>query len=187
MSLEFNPNLYPPDGYIFQEPDGTRHRGESWRDLKDKIVRYRRANNFAAGDPDAEITAQVCARVPSFCRASNPQPAPIGPSFNAVVIQWLGRMLSAKRTNQLPRVDDAEAARRAGICARCPAQRSLNMSCGACLVEVSKLRRAVLDGSDSLHQNLQPCGMFGEDPQASVHIEQPKEKTPHAPPGCWRV
>lgn len=185
MGLEFNPNLYPPDGYIFTEPDGTRHRGESWRDLKEKIVRYRAANKFPPGDPETEITNQLCARVPSFCSRSNPQPVRIGPTFNAVVIGWLSRILSFKRKAALPRVTDEEAARRASICANCPAQRSLNMTCGSCLVEIDKLRRAVLDGAETQHKNLQPCAVLGEDCSTSVHIEQPPV-TGQTPSNCWR-
>ena len=182
MALEFNPNLYPPDGYVFTESDGTKHRGDSWRNLKEKIVRYRAANNFPPGDPDGEITIQYCSRVPSFCRSNNPQPVQIGPTFNAVVIGWLSRVLRMK----LPRVDDVEAARRAAICARCPAQRSLNMTCGSCLVEIDKLRRAVLDGADPLHKNLQPCSVLGEDCSTAVHVQQPAASA-SAPPECWRT
>jgi len=181
MSLEFNPNIFPPDGYVFTEPDGTRHRGDSWRDLKERIVRYRKANNFSPGDPEAEITSQLCARAPSFCRNSNPQPVRIGPSFNAIVIGWLTRVLGLK----LPRVDDAEASRRAAICARCPAQRSLNMTCGSCITDINKLRRAVLDGADSLHKNLHPCSITGEDCSVAVHIEQPPISG-QTPDYCWR-
>jgi len=185
MALEFNPNLYPPDGYVFTEPDGTHHRGDSWRNLKEKIVRYRKVNGLPEGDPEAEITTQLCSRVPSFCRHSNPQPVRIGPTFNSVVVGWLSRMLSLKRANQLPRVDDVEAARRASICARCPAQRSLNMACGSCIIEIDKLRRAVLDGAEPLHKNLQPCSITGEDCSVAVHVEQSKISG-QLPGNCWR-
>ncbi len=185
MGLEFNPNLYPPDGYVFTEPDGTKHRGDSWRSLKEKIVRYRAANNFPPGDPEAEITTQLCSRVPSFCRNSSPQPARIGPTFNQIVIGWLTRLLSVRRAGQLPRVQDAEAVRRATICSRCPAQRSLNMTCGSCMTDINKLRRAVLDGAESLHKNLQPCAILGEDCSTSVHVEQPPVEG-QLPSHCWR-
>jgi hypothetical protein len=185
MGLAFNMNLYPPDGYVFTEPDGTTHRGDSWKTLKEKIVRYRAANKFPPGDPEEEITTQLCSRVPSFCRQNNPQPVRIGPTFNHLVIGWLTRILGSKQRSPLPRVEDAEAARRAAICARCPAQRSLNMTCGSCMNDVNRLRRAVLDGAESLHKNLQPCSITGEDCSVAVHIEQPPISG-QAPDYCWR-
>lgn len=187
--MTFNPNLYPDNGYIFTESDGVKLRGESWRDLESRIRGYRAVNGFPPGDPWAEIQIQVCSRQPSFCREEGPAVVNGGQSpmtLNQRVVQWFVAMVGLKRVNRLPRVDDVEAARRAAICARCPRQAALNASCEACLESIKTARKAVLEGADSLHRNLQPCGALGEDPSIAVHIEQEPSGVAGLPAECWR-
>lgn len=187
--MEVNRNLYPDGGYQFTERDGTRIRGESWKDLEARIRGYRAVNRFDPGDPWAEINIQLCARQPSFCREEGPPVPPQGHhslSFNQRVQQWFVHALGLKRVNRLGHVDDGEAARRAAICARCPAQLSLNHACEACLASIKTSREGLLDGRPSRHQNLQPCGVLGEDCQTTVHLQQPATQVPGLPGHCWR-
>lgn len=187
--MELNFNLYPPDGYCFTERDGTRIRGESWRDLEARVRGYRSLNRFDIGNPLEDITVQICAKHGSFCRQPAP-PVPAGglgvPSFNQRVIEWFIRVIGLKRRGMLGRVDDVTANARAAICARCPAQLSLNHACEACLNSIKDGRKGLLDGAPSLHQNLLPCGALGEDCQTTVHVEQPPVTAAGQPANCWR-
>lgn len=188
--LEINFNLGPSDGYVFTDRDGTVRRGEGWKDLERRIRGYRALNKLDPGNPWEEIVSQVCARQPSLCRQPGTNGA--GPrgagsmSFNQRVMAMMVHMIGLKRTQRLPRVDDATAARRAAICSTCPMQRSLNESCKSCLYSIDASRRALLDGAPSLHQNLMPCSVLAEDCQTTVHVDQAPTVANGMPANCWR-
>lgn len=188
VSFRPNPNLYPEGGYIFVESDGTRFRGESWKDLIAKVAEYRARNGREKGDPEAEIFTQYCVRMPSHCgmHTTHQTIVPHSMTFNQKVLQWFSNLLEWKRRNPIARVTDGEAARRAAICARCPMQRSLVESCESCIKTIRHGRLTVLDGHASQHQNLQPCAALGEDCMVSVHIEQPQVPAEQVPAECWR-
>lgn len=183
-----NPNLYPDGGYFFIEADGTRFRGESWRDLIAKVTAYRETNKRAIGSPEDDIFAQYCARMPAHCR----QPAPpIAPKHHSItlnqrVLQSLARIMEMKRRAPIPRVSDEEATRRAEICKRCPFHKPLVRSCEACVRTVDSTRKAVLGPNPSQHQDLLACGALGEDLPLTVHLEQPKVAGGELPTECWR-
>lgn len=187
MSLEVNPNLYPPGGYFFIDKNGFRHRGESWRDLERRVRHYREINRFSVGDVREEIMAQACSRNPNFCReSSKPTVVQRNPlSFNQRVIEWFVRKISLLRQGKLPRVDDAEAARRAKICLQCPNQQDYFQGCASCLQTIKTSRKALLR-SESRHPGLKPCRALGEDCSISVHIEQEKVSAQGLPSECWR-
>jgi|SRR5688572_4986185 len=186
--MNFNPNLYPEGGRVFTDRDGTIHRGDSWRELYEKIRRYREINKFEPGDPEAEVSAQLCAKMPHLCRPNAPhvQPTHHSQSHNQRVLQWFSVQLSRKRVNAIPRVEDDVAADRAAICARCPMQRALNAACEGCISSIKTSRKVILDGKASQHQHLSPCAALGEDCSTSVHIEQAPQAEPSLPAECWR-
>lgn len=190
MVNEMNPNLYPPNGYTFKDRDGTRHVANSWKGLEKKVKAYRELNRQEPGDPWREINDQHCANTPSHCRnAASTLVSPQGqavPNFNQRVVEWLNRQLDRLRVNKLGKVSEAEAARRAQICQRCPAQRGLNESCKACLQGVRSARKVILKGGPSKHQNLLCCRVLGEDCVTSVYLEQPPVSAGELPAECWR-
>ena len=186
--MEYNYNVFPDGGRIFKDSDGTIHKGESWRHLFELIRRYREVNAMPPGDPEAEVSAQLCAKMPHLCRPNAPHVPPNhhSQSHNQRVMQWYSVQLSRKRLHAIPRVEDSVAADRALICARCPRQQALNAACGACIASVEKSRAAILDGQKSQHQHLSPCSALGEDCSTSVHIQQAPEAEPSLPAECWR-
>lgn len=190
MPIEFNRNMYPPDGRVYMESDGTRFRGDSWRDLEAKVAEYRRLRGMPAGDVSADINAQLCAKYPSFCGDTSPRPIANAHSltFNQRVLHWVAHMLGVKRSNPtlFTRASDEEAAARAAICARCPAQQGLVQSCEACIRSVETGRRVLLDGAPSRHQNLLPCRVLAEDTTVTVHLNQPAVDVAELPAECWR-
>lgn len=186
--MEYNWNMYPPGGRVFTEGDGTLHRADSWRELFEKIRRYREVNKRDIGDIEREVSAQLCAKSPSLCRQPSPAYTPRHHSqtHNQRVLQWYSVILSRKRVNAIPRVEDSVAADRAVICSKCPLQRGLNAACEGCIASVKTSRKAILDGKASQHQNLSPCAALGEDCTVSVHIQQPPLAEPNLPENCWR-
>ncbi len=186
---EINPNLYPPDGYIFIDRNGFRHRGDSWRDLSRRVQQYREINRFPVGDVWSEIMSQSCERNPNFCHEVThvPPPAPRESlSFNQRVIEWFVKLVALVRLNRLPRVDDQEASRRARICSQCPHQQDFYRGCTNCLRIIETSRKVILNGATSLHPGLKPCSVLGEDCSISVHIQQPRIVSEALPHHCWR-
>lgn len=185
--LELNPGIFPDGGYFFIERDGTELRAESWKKLESRIRGYRAVNRLDPGEPWVEITTQLCSRQPSFCR-ERPIASRAGHSmtFNSRVMQWFVGVIGLKRVGRLPRGDNENAAARAAICSRCPAQKSLVESCQSCLRSIKHSRKAILDGASSEHRNLQPCGVLGEDTQVSVYFDQPPADPTNLPANCWR-
>jgi len=184
-----NPNLYPDGGYFYVEADGTRFRGDGWRNLIQLVRDYRVRNGLPVRDPEVDVFNQYCARMPSHCRTSAPQPSqPHSMSFNQRVLQWFSNMLEIRRLNPraFGRVPDDVAAQRAAICARCPRQQALSSACESCLNAVRSGRKVILDGAASQHQNLHACAALGEDCQTTVHIGLPPVDPSMVPPECWR-
>jgi len=188
MALRMNPNLYPPDGYSFQDADGVLHRGESWRHLRMVVTAYRTRNRKPAGDLDAEINAYHCAKYAGLCYGNNPVPHPVasGSSVTAKVANWIGTILGEFRRGLLRLVSREEAKRRAAICAVCPAQSSLSTVCSSCIASVESARRALLGDAGPVHQSLYPCGLLGEDCQLSVHLALKPSVEKSLPANCWR-
>lgn len=183
-----NPNLYPDGGYFFLEGDGTRFRGESWRDLIAKVTKYREVNKRPVGNPEEDVFAQYCARIPSHCKQMT---APAPPSHHSItlnqrVLQASAKLMERKRKAAIPRVTDTEAIRRAEICKRCPFYKPLVRSCEACIRTLESARKVILDKNPSQHQDLLACGALGEDLVLTVHIEQPAATGVDLPVDCWR-
>lgn len=64
----WNPNLFPPSGFIFFDSDGFRHSGNSWKDLERKVREYREMQGIPVGDVKSEIMTQACERNPGYCQ-----------------------------------------------------------------------------------------------------------------------
>ncbi len=187
---QINFNIYPPDGYVFRESDGSFHRSDGWKHLEEKVRDYRERNGLPVGNVMEDIMNQTCAKVPSFCNENTPfvlQSNPSGMSHNQRVLSWLAAMLGYFRLKAIRRTDRAEAARRAEICKNCPMQAALNTSCGACVSMVGSVRQQIADGDPLRHQNLHPCSVLGEDMVLSVEINQSPAVNPALPAHCWRT
>lgn len=186
---EINKNLYPPDGYVFREADGSHHRGGSWKDLQNRVKTYREINSIYIGDVWADIVIQVCARLPNFCRSNAPVVPPRrreSNSLNTRISAWVGQLLAAKRMGKVSFVPDDEARRRASICLGCPMQKPMARTCGACITLVDRSRRIVFGHKDPVHQGLLSCDALGEDSVLAVHLVQPPREPHLVPSFCWR-
>lgn len=193
MPLTFNPNLYPSDGWYFRDANGTRHpangSASGLNALVNMVANYRKVNSMPPGDPHTEVTVQICSRQPGFCRDSNQVAAPgplIKSGLGQKVLAWIQRMVREKREGKLRRIADRDALKRGEICARCPKQMGLPLTCGRCLDDIAKLRQALLDGKDPVHQGLGACSIFDDDLQTVIHFETGTAPNSDIPPQCWR-
>lgn len=183
---DFKSSVFPPNGYVFRDRDGLVHQADSWAQLEAKVAEYRARNRMDPGDVHEEIVTQVCAGVPALCHDIQPfVMQKSGNEFNWHVVQWFTHAAGYRRLGQWNRVPDAEAARRAAICSKCPMQRALNASCGACITSINGLRKAIL-GQEPKHKNLSPCAVKWEDTQTTVHIDIAPDADPNFPAHCWR-
>lgn len=187
--MNYNPNLYPPSGYVLTDAQGVRHRGESWRDLFRTVAAYRVRNGMPPGDPEAEVNAQQCALNPGLC-SSDPRPLPpqrVNDSVNSRVLNWFANTLAGLRQfGALPRVNEAEAIRRSEICIRCPRQQPLSSACESCISSVAGARRTILGEKGSVNKALHPCRILGEDCQTSIHLKNEPVSEVGMPADCWR-
>lgn len=190
---QINRNLYPSGGYTFKERDGTVHIANGWGALGVKVASYRKRLGWPVGDVQADIAEQFCAIYPGACSSPHSMPIPergVGTNqamtFTQRVLHWFIHVLAQKRLNRIGRVDDATAAARAMVCQRCPKQKALSNSCGTCLRSIEQSRKALLNGAPSLHQNILPCAVTGEDPSVTVHISQEPIHHADLPANCWR-
>lgn len=194
MSLRFNENMYPDGGWYFRDAQGVNHIGNGFRSLVKVVTEYRTRNKFELGDPEVEITVQLCGRNPGYCRDDQPgAPRPgaqRGPrstkgTLTQKVIFWMTWMTQQKRLKRLKKVSRAEAKRRANICARCPKQQAFPLSCGSCKANMKNLERALL-GEDPVHSSIETCSVLQEQTSASVFFELPHSDNPDLPANCWR-
>jgi len=190
--MRMNPNLYPPDGYIFTEVDGVKFRGDSWRDLFRQIKAYREGHGQTTSLEiiEQDVFNQHCAKTPGLCHSDAPAPPQqrSGNTLNARVLNWFSIKLAELRQNgSLNKVSDAVAKHRAGICAKCPRQTAFSTACEACISAVESGRKSILGGKPSVHQGLHPCSALGEDCVTTIHLDLPPTKEKDVPPACWRV
>jgi hypothetical protein len=194
MSVRFNENLYPDGGRFFKDADGVTHKGSSFKSLIKTVRDYRERNKFEAGDPELEITTQLCGRNPGYCNEAVPRvPAPKqGKPRSSVsqlgqkVMSWMTFMIQEKRRNRLSRVPRAEAKRRADICARCPRQAAFPLACGACKASVKTTEKGLLDNQSPVHDGIETCSILHEQTSTSVHFVLPPSDSDELPENCWR-
>lgn len=202
MALELNLSLYPPLGFVHKEPDGTKFRGSSWKNLEEKVRDYR-AQRGDPGDVAGDILRQACNSQPAICRDSNPPPPPpprrpdrqmpnaqvtsrIWGDVTARVSNWVNSKLGQFRHHAIELVPRGEARNRANICQHCPQQQIIASSCGGCIRALRDARGVILSGEAPVEPVLQACRVLGEDTSLSVHLVQKPEANPGLPDHCWR-
>lgn len=194
--IKMNPNLYPDGGRYFLDEDGTKFKAENWDFLARRVANYRRRAGKPAGDPEAEIMAQACARQPNLCAEENvgPSPPPSQPivvrenagNLTKRVTKWLSVVLTQFRGSKLAKVDRSEAKRRAEICKHCPLQRALSEVCGSCKRTRKGVVESILRSERRVNEELKGCLALGEDTSLSVHLSLPATGDGSLPGHCWR-
>lgn len=176
--------MIPPGGWKFDTPHGEL-RGASVAELSKRIADYREANLLEPGDPLQELTDQLCAKWPTWCRGwpENSAYAPPPKASGSIVKAWLAKTLYATRGGG-ELVDPVVAMERAEVCTQCPMHQKASFCCGgtsAARIIAKKITRARNEGN-----GLVQCAALGYDCYAAVNL--PISILPDAskaPDTCW--
>jgi hypothetical protein len=186
VSMRINVNLYPKDGYVFRENDGTLHRShKGWKDVIARVTSYRKVNGLPIGNPEQEVHDQACRNNPTYCSEANPLP-PVPTtriSLKGMVISWMANL--RRLSDKVQMVPPALAKERAEVCAKCPFNVALKEGCAPCKAFVSESRNAILKGR-SVDGRLNACEKFTADAATLVHIDEPTVEKPDLPDHCWK-
>jgi len=180
-------NIFPPGGHKFKEPDGTLIVANTWAGVIARSRLYRKRNNLPAGDPDAEVHAQVCARTPSICvhdDGGTTQRATQEVSLKGRVLRWFGEM----RQRKPGFVDEHSAKARAAVCKQCVESVGLPEGCTNCRRVLNEMRRGLLGGGRPAEDRLthRGCAVLGGEPAAMVWIDEPTVENAALPAHCWK-
>jgi len=187
--IRINVNLYPSNGFVYKNPDGTLLRSsKGWNDLITRVKVYRKVNNLERGDPEKEIHQQACENNPSLCSEQNPTPpVPIvgggRKSLKGKALAW--QMETRRHKKQLAFVTPEEAKRRADICAKCPHNVDVSGGCGTCRRAFSEAREDILSRR-VIDSRLNACDRLGLDTAVAVHLDEPRVNDPDLPAVCWK-
>lgn len=186
-----NPDVYPPDGWFYEDPEGVRHVGESLKHLIEAVTSYRLRLGRGIGDPAQDVYDFTCARYPNSCKngvRTVPKPASSVTPLAGAVVQWLSKVYRGLLRIPDARVSGQEANRRGSICLKCPRQRSWINGCGSCNASINQLGMQIRNGEDVRNGvSLRACSVLMEDTRTSVWLDrlQPVAND-QLPPGCWR-
>jgi len=191
-----NLNLYPPDGYRYEDPKAGVISGGNWPDVIRKLRDFRIRHGIAVGAPQTEIFNQFCSKYPEQCKPSiSPENTKQGfvvdtrkVDFPRLVMNWLAAAYTKVNKGKLGWVSQEEAYRRAAICANCPSQAVWTTLCTGCNKNIHLLVDDLMRQrkENAVSRGLQGCTTHGEDVRLSVHLQQADSNNPKKPPHCWR-
>lgn len=187
--MKLNPNIPPPNGFVFTEADGTVFRGTTLVVLARKVLVYRNQTGGNTSDVLGEVQEQICKTIPDHCHGDgSPRAALKGAktrnqTLKTRVLGYLGTMA---RVNKPAKVDSATTAERVRVCQKCPKRHSIQESCGGCKKSTELLRSKCLGGSAPIAPNLGACDALGVDLAVAVHLRETPINNPELPPHCWR-
>lgn len=184
--MKIKVNLPPKTGYNFKESDGATIKASSWKGLFKKVARYRALNKLAPGNPEQEVTAQMCAREPAMCyeEGSVTREQTKKASLKGRVLAWLShrhRNPGALVFTSDPNIVEVRRA----VCAACPLNQPLSEGCSSCKKVVLELRKSIL-GNRFLDGRLNGCSVIGQDNPTAVYLEDQTLADPNLPAHCWR-
>lgn len=182
-----NPNIYPKGGYVFRDPDGSRHTADSWAGVIARVKRYRKRQGRPEAGVDEEVVNQACQQNPILCSEVHPANAEQlrRVSLKGRILLWLGKLREAKTKNPLVFVNDSLHAARVDVCSRCPKQAGLPEGCGSCRQALRALAEDVV-GRRALDTRVAACSVLGEYLPVSTWIEAVTIPNPELHWECWR-
>jgi hypothetical protein len=182
-----NPNIFPKDGYKFQDRDGSWHHADSWAGVIKRVRIYRTRNKMEMGNPEVEVIEQACARAPNLCVDNNghTEERVKVASLKSRVLQRMNALSQAKEKNQVNFVEHDESRQRAEICAKCPKNISIPAGCASCKAALKHLREVVI-GKRFVDGRLSACAVFGSDLATEVHLDEVRINHADLPGNCWR-
>jgi hypothetical protein len=194
-------SIVPPGGFHFNEHHNgaeIKLTGDSVENLAANIEKYRLTNGIPLGDPTKEVIDYICGNWPHFCNDNDRSTFNEGnrPDSTAGlatrVAHWMTRLWNIGAGNF---VSDAEAKRRADICAGCAMHKDFRAGgCSSCVQGTDKLAFIWSTGKIlqdlKLWHSLRACRATGAHLQASIFAKtQPdatEQETIQLSPQCWR-
>jgi len=190
------PNVVPPGGYKYLDPN-KNHKiiGSTKNDLIEKVVKYRRANEFEIEPnlPDI-IEDWICRRIPiELTTAYNKHDAPVVTNATSATITGVTRhMLGIYRKNGRKRVTNKKALSRADICRKCPDNKD-SVACASCQGLVSWIH-GWISGTDQIEKGLKVCKPCAVMNVAQVYMTtdvlkacNSQERLDNHWKGCWKT
>ncbi len=188
----------PPGGWRYPVAEGVMLTAINEEKLTNQIHEYRIRNGIAPGDIERDIDTYYCTNWPEACQKEPSDYTPAAPRAPAHeppmnrLTRWVTSLISRMPRGGYPLVSAGEAARRALICASCPANRPWKSGCPGCssnvsslLLQLRALRRTPHDGL------LFACTFGGWGNESAVHLavdQTPITEAQRAdmPEKCWR-
>lgn len=179
----------PPFGWEYITQEGHAIRAQSLSELTRVTARYLQMNHRDVPDNLSElIEDQICNRLPKWWCSGKPARVVIS---KAMIMSGFNLMVNLWKARGRVRVPQAEAERRAEICATCPENRDHAM-CIPCHGLYSIVYAFFRNCRTTLDQHLRICGVCGCINAAQVHVTgdllaKLNERDPHTyPPVCWK-
>jgi len=174
--IRLNPNLVPADGLQYTNPDGVAITAPDFRQLVAVVTEYRRLGNLPRGNPELEITEQLCKAHPRLCIRETSR------TRLARVQDYIETVLTEKAANRLRRVEADEQLQRAKICSACRFNVNWDKKCPPCGKKLFS-RMACLRPYDPLKG--QTCSQVGDELSVAVTLRNQDQST-LVPTECWR-
>lgn len=187
--MKLNPNIPPPNGFVFKESDGTVFRAASLKALARKLLVYRTQNGGNTNDLEHEVEEQICKSVPDHCHGDGSPRAVLRSlrnrqiSLKSRLIGYLGTMSKVEKPAKATQTGTAERIR---VCLKCPKRHTMQENCGGCRKSIEALRKKCLGGDVPIAPNLGACDVLGSDLAVAVHLNEPRVSNEQLPANCWR-
>lgn len=193
-------NTVPPDGFRYFQPETkTTVRGGDYYNLFANVKAHRLANNIPLGPNwQAEVEDQLCQTLPpGFCKEQIPRPEQtvinVSTRLNWADVERGAAVFVGWAIDGAPCVDQAEADRRASICATCYFNVGGDFGCRTCGGAVNMIRRAVGARKTAAGNYLKTCAVCKcfNAIQVWFPVEQlargvTPEQMPMFPHFCWK-
>lgn len=187
-----SPDVVPHGGFYFMEGQ-VKLTGGSLPQLKQTVKEHRESNGKDIGDYEREVEEQICSRWPTGCRGGKQSFSKMVLKFTQVVSNMLKQGWNLE--------DQAEAERRASICADCPmnlpSKEARKGICSGCQklsdAALKKLAPTLLQGRVTSHNDkLKTCAGCGCDNSIAIWIpldviKRTVETKTAYDPRCWKI
>lgn len=186
---KYNVNVHPHQGHRFKDKDGATVVGGTWGGVIARVIARRKRNGMPPGNPHEEVMEQACVQEPAACNETNDAREQARQnhlkiaSIKVRLLQWLSQL----KTPVDHFVDQAEAQRRADICAGCPKSIGLPEGCGSCRKASEEMRNGIIGPRPAdgrlIHRG---CDVFGSDLATQAWLELLATDQADVPDHCWR-
>ncbi len=153
-------SVTPPGYWTFRESDGTVLRGGDFGNLVNEVMRYRIKMGMPTANLADEVEDGICRQKDIQCRPADPAPAGEARSITVAdvwrFLQTIGEWVKDARFEE-----QAEAERRAEICAGCFANVPVDTHCWGCTGVFALVHNVIGDRKTRMDESLKNCAVCG--------------------------